>query len=67
MVYVLLSALFVVLGITFGCLKALEVIAWSWWWALSPLWALLALPIVIVVIAIVVAVFFAATDEDEEE
>lgn len=45
------------LTIVFIALKLTNVIAWSWWWVLSPLWIGIALAIVVTIIfAIVVAV-----------
>jgi hypothetical protein len=38
------------LGIIFIILKLLEVINWSWWWILAPLW-----PCVILILAVVLA------------
>lgn len=32
-----------VLGITFIVLKLTDVIAWSWWWVLSPFWIPMAI------------------------
>lgn len=34
------------LAVAFIVLKLTNVIAWSWWWVLSPLWAPLALVLV---------------------
>lgn len=45
------------LTIVFIVLKLLNVISWSWWWVLSPLWIPVALGIVIWLIACVIAIF----------
>ena len=41
---------FGLLAIVFITLKLTEVIAWSWWWVLSPLW----LPIAVLVFILIV-------------
>ena len=38
-----------VIGIVFIILKLVEVIAWSWWWVLSPFWIPLGLALVAIV------------------
>jgi hypothetical protein len=43
-----------VLTIVFVVLKLVGVIAWSWWWVLSPLWIAFGLWLVIVIIAVIV-------------
>jgi len=43
------------LTIVFITLKLCDVIAWSWWWVLAPLWGPLAL------VAIVVLIFYILT------
>lgn len=48
---------FGLLTIVFIVLKLLNVISWSWWWVLSPLWIPVALGIVIWLIACIVAIF----------
>ena len=40
-----------VLLVVFIVLKLCEVIAWSWWWVLCPLWIPIAVWLVFVVIA----------------
>lgn len=40
-----------VLLVVFIVLKLCEVIAWSWWWVLCPLWIPIAVWLVLVVIA----------------
>jgi hypothetical protein len=44
------------LAIAFIVLKLCNVIDWSWWWVLSPLWIPLALAMVICVIACIIKV-----------
>lgn len=41
------------LAITFIVLKLTNVISWSWWWVLAPLWAPIAIALAIVAIAYV--------------
>ena len=49
---------FSTLTLIFIVLKLTEVIAWSWWWVLAPVWVPLAAAIVVgVIIAVFVAVF----------
>jgi hypothetical protein len=38
------------LTIAFIVLKLTNVITWSWWWVLSPIWILLSLAIVLLII-----------------
>ena len=40
-----------VIGIVFIILKLVGVIAWSWWWVLSPFWIPLGLALVIAIVA----------------
>ena len=40
------------LQVLFIGLKLTEVITWSWWWVLAPLWAPFALVLLILIIAI---------------
>ena len=47
----LLSTLLLVL---FIALKLCGVIAWSWWWVLSPLWIPLLIGVICVVIAVII-------------
>lgn len=42
------------LTIVFIILKLCGVIAWSWWWVLSPLWISIILAVIIVVIYIAI-------------
>lgn len=48
---------FGLLTIVFIVLKLLDVISWSWWWVLSPLWIPIALGIVIWLITCIIAIF----------
>lgn len=43
------------LTIVFIALKLTHVIAWSWWWVLSPLWISVAVVALIGIIAVFVA------------
>jgi len=43
------------LTILFIALKLTHVIAWSWWWVLSPLWIAALLVILILAVVLVVA------------
>jgi len=45
------------LTIAFIVLKLMGVIAWSWWWVLSPIWISFLLVIAIVVLAVIVKLF----------
>lgn len=42
------------LTIVFIVLKLLNVISWSWWWVLSPIWIYFALVIAILIIAAII-------------
>ena len=44
------------LALLFIGLKLGNVITWSWWWVLSPLWISFAILIIIVVIAVFIAI-----------
>ena len=46
---------FGLLAIVFIVLKLYNVISWSWWWVLAPLWGPAALAMTILVIVLVVA------------
>ena len=46
---------FGLLAIVFIVLKLCNVISWSWWWVLAPLWGPAALVVAILVIVLVVA------------
>lgn len=43
------------LAIVFITLKLTSVIAWSWWWVLSPLWIPLAIVLILCAIAGIIA------------
>lgn len=43
--------------IAFIVLKLTNVISWSWWWVLSPLWIPVALTIIIVLVWIIANMF----------
>ena len=45
-----------VLTIVFIVLKLLNVIDWSWWWVLSPLWISFGLSILVIVIIVIIAI-----------
>lgn len=46
------------LTIVFITLKLVGVIAWSWWWVLSPLWISLAFSVFIMAIAVLFIAIF---------
>ena len=41
-----------ILTIIFVILKLTEVIAWSWWWVLSPLWITFLFILLVVLVAV---------------
>ena len=43
------------LTILFVALKLTKVIAWSWWWVLSPIWISFGLGIAFVIIGVIIA------------
>lgn len=45
------------LAIVFIVLKLTEVISWSWWWVLSPLWIPMCIFLVIAIISFIVLSF----------
>lgn len=50
-----MDGLFVILlTIAFIVLKLCEVISWSWWWVLSPLWISFSLGVIIFVCVFIV-------------
>jgi len=53
------------LTIVFIGLKLANIITWSWWWVLSPLWISFLLGVVILII--VGAIFFLITIHEEKE
>ena len=46
------------LTVAFVVLKLCGVIAWSWWWVLSPIWISILLVITILTLAVIVKLFF---------
>ena len=44
------------LTIVFVVLKLLNVIKWSWWWVLSPIWISFGIALVVIFIPIVAAI-----------
>jgi hypothetical protein len=54
------SLLAVLLTVAFVVLKLCNVITWSWWWVISPIWIYAGLSILIIVIA----AFIAAISDD---
>ena len=48
------------LTILFVGLKLTNVITWSWWWVLSPLWISLSIAVVVIAIAIIIAIIAGA-------
>ena len=44
------------LTILFICLKLINVISWSWWWVLSPIWISFAIIILILIIILIIAI-----------
>ena len=48
------------LTILFIGLKLTNVITWSWWWVLSPIWISLSLAVVILTIAAIIAIIAGA-------
>lgn len=47
-----LSTIAVILTIVFLVLKLTNVIEWSWWWVLSPLWILAILFIILLLLSL---------------
>lgn len=45
-----------VLTIVFVILKLTKVIAWSWWWVLSPLWISMAFVVVVFIILFTITI-----------
>lgn len=43
---------FDILGIVFIVLKLMNIITWSWWWVLAPIWMPLAVVLIIVGISV---------------
>lgn len=48
------------LTVLFVGLKLTNVITWSWWWVLSPIWISLSITVVILTIAIIIAIIAGA-------
>jgi len=48
------------LTVLFVGLKLTNVITWSWWWVLSPIWISFSLAIVILTIAIIIGIIAGA-------
>jgi len=46
--------------VLFVGLKLTNVITWSWWWVLSPIWISFSLAVVVLAIAIIVAIIAGA-------
>lgn len=44
------------LTVLFVALKLTDVIDWSWWWVLSPLWIGLAFGILLVIVVVLIAI-----------
>ena len=44
--------------VVFIVLKLTEVIAWSWWWVLAPLWIPIALGLSIILLAVLVSYIY---------
>jgi len=44
------------LTVLFIGLKLTNVITWSWWWVLSPIWISLSLAVVVIAIAVIIAI-----------
>lgn len=49
------------LTIVFIVLKLLNVIEWSWWWVLSPLWISVSLVVAILFIGFIIALIIGMT------
>lgn len=45
-----------ILTIVFVVLKLVGVIAWSWWWVLSPLWISFGLWLIVILIFFLIAI-----------
>lgn len=50
------------LTLVFIVLKLTGVIAWSWWWVLSPLWISFGLWIALMILVLVIGTFFVLGD-----
>lgn len=54
------------LTILFIALKLTDVIAWSWWWVLAPMWVPSAVVLGVLVIMLVIAGVVAAIDGNKK-
>ena len=48
------------LTVLFVGLKLTNVITWSWWWVLSPIWISFSLAVVVIAIAVIIAIIAGA-------
>jgi hypothetical protein len=48
------------LTVLFVGLKLTNVITWSWWWVLSPIWISISLAVVVIAIAVIIAIIAGA-------
>ena len=48
------------LTVLFVGLKLTNVITWSWWWVLSPIWISFSLVVVVIAIAVIIAIIAGA-------
>lgn len=51
------------LTVLFVGLKLTNVIAWSWWWVLSPIWISFLLLIIMIIILSIAAIFIAVMEK----
>ena len=56
-----------VLTIVFIILKLCNVIAWSWWWVLSPLWISCGISLIAILILLLICKKIDDLDLDDEE
>ncbi len=54
------------LAIVFITLKLCEVIDWSWWWVLCPLWAPVAIVGIVYLYSAIVVKFFSTPEQKEQ-
>lgn len=54
------------LSIAFIVLRLTNVIDWSWWWVLAPLWIPIALAVVIVIAYVVITYIIDSTKEKKK-
>lgn len=54
-----------VIGIVFIILKLVGVIAWSWWWVLSPFWIPLGLALIAIVSWVAISIIKYKYDKKE--